>query len=129
MCLQNNQFKLCSCKIDEENLPHHYWVLYRFSEGKNLHIIGEAFLPYGFDEDIEKTASQILNRIKEPDAFDFEPDFLEKDCLTVHLQCEENQEHQSFQFEYKNGNWHSAEYDAFDLMNCFEEMREGKIIY
>ena len=130
MCLQNHQIKFCTCDIDEENLPENYWILYRYENDEELTIVGEAILPYDdqmSDFNYLNNQNIILERINESDAFDFKTDFQEQDLLEVYLKNKDNDEKDSFCFEFQDKTWTSTKSDYYYFGIIHNEYRTGKV--
>lgn len=129
MCTVSNNLKLCSCAIADFDEIKYYWELHRFKKGKDEMVVGEVMMPC-FNEKVDhrlngKTILEALNR---GDAFDFEPDFRNKDLLHLAFKFDDNDwQHCNYGFEYKNGKWEVAEYDALMWMWHHSVINQGKI--
>jgi hypothetical protein len=84
MCIISEKIKFCTCtKTSVEKLKH-YWILYRYTKGKEEFCMGEPMMPTSMrDLSFEENKSTILNRLNEPDAFDVSMEFKAKDILEI----------------------------------------------
>ena len=119
MCTVSNEIKLCSCKIDDFEKVKYYWTLHRFIDGKNEEVVGEVVLPYYSQKNIDHKLNKknILLALNSGNRFDFEPNLQNKDLLHLAFRFDEaNFQHHNYGFEFKNGKWRKAEYDALMWM-------------
>jgi hypothetical protein len=92
--------------------------------------LGEPILPTSFrDVNFEAHESLLELRLNEADAFDQPMKFKNKDFMEIVInnQASEIGERYTYGFEYMNGKWQAAEYDPFELMNRFKEVKFGKV--
>ena len=128
MCLPLDKIKFCTCNNDVTNLDN-YWVLYRKKRGnKNLiFMVGEPVFIY--DKMKYLNMGVIEDRLTEPDAFDVEISFKNKDVLSLVLNNNaENEEDTLFyDFEYIKGKWSGLDRSPFDLYENYKELVNGEI--
>jgi hypothetical protein len=129
MCTVSSELKLCSCKINDWDKVKHYWTLHRFIAGRNVELVGEVVLSYSHKTiDHELNERNILQALNSGNRFDFEPDLKNKDLLHMAFKFDENDwQHCNYGFEFKNGKWRKAGYDALMWMRHHEETEIGKI--
>ena len=129
MCTVTNKLKFCTCKSTSTDRLKHYWILHRFNKYKDFMILGlpvfQDALPFNYEEN----KMTISKRINEPDAFDFQPNFKEKDQIEICLNNTSDKENERsvFCFYFKKGKWVPTESDSFDLMNKYDELQFGKL--
>jgi hypothetical protein len=128
MCLPLDKIKFCTCNNDVTKLDN-YWILYRKNRSKNKLIfkIGEVisrndrmrFINMGVIED----------RLSEPDAFDVELSFKNKDVLSLVLNnnAENEEDALIYDFEYIKGKWNGLDRSPFDIEENFKELVNGEI--
>jgi hypothetical protein len=129
MCIISEKIKFCTCtKTSVEKLKH-YWILYRYTKGKEEFCMGEPMMPTSMrDLSFEENKSTILNRLNEPDAFDVSMEFKAKDILEIVINnIPDFYETFTYSFKFKKGKWEAEETDPFDIMNHFDEENSGKI--
>ena len=128
MCLPLDKIKFCTCITDVTKLDN-YWVVYRKKRGnKNLiFIVGEPIFIY--DKMKYLNMGVIEASLSEPDAFDVEISFKNKDVLSLVLNNNsENQEDTLFyDFEYIKGKWSGLDRSPFDLQENYKELANGEI--
>jgi hypothetical protein len=128
MCIVSDKIKFCTCVSGSyEELPH-YWLLYRFNKQKDLMCIGMTVMPLDFMQlNYSFNKDTVATRLNEIDAFDKAIEFKPKDQLEIVINnLSENEiERMTFCFKYKNGKWVPEEYDAFELMNRYDELAFG----
>ncbi len=130
MCLVSDKIKFCTCKSPSPDKLNNYWLLHRFVKGKDLFAMGTPMMPnYLTDPNFIVNNSTLVNRLNEPDAFDFPTAFKPKDQLVIVLNNLAKDYHKrlTYCFKFKNGRWVSEEYDVFELMNRYEEHAFGKM--
>ncbi|HNC65025.1 MAG TPA: hypothetical protein PLC61_08485 [Chitinophagales bacterium] len=130
MCAISDNIKFCTCSGDDVIALNHYWILHRKVNGKNLMLIGEPIfehykqLPY-----FESNNTILCNRLNEKDAFDKPLQIKENDHFEIVFKnLEHNEERITHCFVYKNGKWKTTEFDAFNLMNKFDEINSGVFV-
>lgn len=131
MCTVSSKLVLCSCSPKSVDSLKHYWVLYRFVEGKNECILGDCIFPFNLYPEAEALNWKTLRkRMNEPDAFDVDLKPIEKDRLQIHFSCgPEYYEFVDYGFEYKNGKWRKKKFEFFDWLAHWDELKTGKIKY
>lgn len=133
MCKISDKIKFCTCGTENNNFEEfeNYWILYRYKYDNNLELIIDEDTIVGsfmisvneeFDE-INKTT--ILNRLKDPDAFDIDIQFKEEDCLVIFLN--KNSFELVYCFNYLNAEWHIGIYDQLALNVPNSLYRSGKL--
>lgn len=129
MCNIGETIKFCTC-LDEQDIElenSNYWVLYRYNEKKDCHIIGEIMLPE-YDLSLEKISmsSYLLEAISDQSNFDLPLDFQERDWFRIVLNVQNKDV--VYDFEFYHGVWLAMEEpDSFSLVNNFEEVVYGSI--
>lgn len=86
-------------------------------------------LPY-FDNKVDHQLNQktILKALNNGNIFDFEPHLNDQDLLHLAFKFEnEHWHHSNYGFEFKNGKWKKAAYDALMWMWHHEEKELGII--
>jgi len=134
MCSVNEQFKLCSCgELSEEDLSDSletsYWILYSLDPSKTTIILGLIHSREVFDPLQEKENKRIiLNRLNQPNTFDFNPDLKEGDLLKLNFgQPKKDFRELSYTYIFKSGRWIFKEVDVFGIANEFTAKSLGKI--
>ena len=128
MCLPLDKIKFCTCNNDVTKLDN-YWVLYRKNRSrKNLIFkVGEAILL----EDRMKYLNMgvIEDRLSEPDAFDLEISFKNKDVLSLVLNNNSENEDDTliYDFEYIKGKWSGLDRSPFDFDENYKDIANGEI--
>ena len=127
MCLISDKIKFCTCVGNAENLKN-YWILYRRKpKGEVYFILGEPRCPPS-KLNYKINTETILERLNDPDAFDFPIEFKYRDIFNIFIGSEfKNEEFFSYSFEYKKGNWKNVAYNPFDLIMRFDDIKSGKL--
>ncbi|HNP23556.1 MAG TPA: hypothetical protein PKM63_05905 [Panacibacter sp.] len=128
MCEVSGSLQLCSCSGDIDNLKH-YWVLYRFIQGKKHIVIGMVLPPYFIDPVVDDlNREQLLLLLNEGNAFDFDITLNKKDRLVISFGIgNANSERINYGFTYHNNSWQQLEYDPLEWRWNHEETEKGKI--
>jgi hypothetical protein len=131
MCTVSSKLVLCTCTPKSVSGLKHYWVWYRFVEGKNEMVMGIPSMPFELNPETEALNWKTLQkRLNEPDAFDLDLKPMEKDRLQIHFSCgPEYYECVDYGFEYRKGNWRKKEFEFFNWLNHWDELQTGKIKY
>ncbi|MGB0871389.1 MAG: hypothetical protein ACPGSD_17500 [Flavobacteriales bacterium] len=129
MCNIGKTIKFCTC-LDEQEIGlenSNYWVLYRYNEKKECHIIGEIML-LEYDLSLEKIrmSSYLLEAISDQSNFDTLLAFQERDWFRIVLNAQNKDA--VYDFEYYHGVWLAMEEpNSISLVNNFEEVVYGNI--
>ena len=123
MCKVSDQIILCTCKAKSTESLKNYWSLHRFDKTKDVHILGEAYLPSSFfDPENYKINNQaILSQLNESNIFDTPLLFQPKDKLVIAFG------ETIFAYVFSKDKWKTREYDFFELINEHHEIGFGKI--
>ena len=129
MCKVSDKIKFCTCRnsVNIEELDN-YWVLYKFNKDKNEMMMGMQILPTSFrDTNFVFNVSLILDRLNDGEAFDKPIAFNKKDRLEVVLKTDSNDDSYSYNFQFGGKKWKEVEEDPFELMNYYDQEKEGKV--
>lgn len=130
MCIVSDKIKFCTCSNEAVEKLKHYWILYRYTEGKNEMCMGEPMMPtYMSDMNFAQNEAALVKRLNEPDAFDIPIVFQSKDQLEIVINNNNASISGTFtySFEFKKNKWNAIETDPFNIMNHFDEEKSGKI--
>ena len=130
MCIVSDKIKFCTCTNKAVEKLKHYWILYRFTKGKNEMCMGEPMMPtYMSDMNFAENEAALVNRLNEPDAFDIPINFQSKDQLEIVINNNNASIYGTFtySFEFKKNKWSAIETDPFNIMNHYDEEKSGKI--
>ena len=129
MCIISNEIKFCTCLdegIDIEDLDF-YWKLYKLDIKKDVFIVGLMNPPTSFyDSNFELNQETILNRLNNPNAFDFKFDLIKGHRIEVVVKFEKF-EHYTYCYEFSGRKWYSVEEDPFILESKYEIDQKGKL--
>ena len=129
MCNISNKIKFCSCLASTPDKLRHYWIVHRFNKNLDEFHIGQPQFPdelFVTDYDLNKEI--LLNRLNESDAFDFKIHFNAKDKLEISINhAQDDSQKATYCFKFSKGKWRHAEYDVFELMNHYDELKFGKL--
>jgi hypothetical protein len=130
MCEVSDKLKLCTCNSNIQRLKH-YWILYRFINGKNDFVVGQAMLPYSINPEIDKLNSKrILHLLNETNAFDADIKPKVKDRLLISFTVgKTDDERINYGFVFKAGKWKKLGFDPFEWQWNHEEAEQGKIVH
>jgi len=131
MCRVTDQFKLCSCRVEDLKNVQARWEWFRVRPENECVTIsmGEIKGNQGIDffEDHQNRIS-ILHRLNEPDVFDFQPQLQNGDLLVLYFTSSGKEGYSlEYPFEFEDGEWLSSEKNVFDRENDFQMNRQGKI--
>ena len=126
MCKISDKLKLCTCKTAIDNLKH-YWVLYRFVNGKEEMLMGEPVMPVFIDPAMDTfNRSLLLKLLNDGNIFDDPLYPVNKDRLQLYFKIsDEGGVH--YGFIYKKNDWQAIEFDYFDWFSKHDEIKKGKI--
>lgn len=130
MCIISDKIKFCTCAKSSVEKLKHYWILYRYAEGKEELCMGMPMMPTSMrDLSFEENQSTLLNRLNEADAFDIPLKFKAKDLLEIVINNNTLDFDATFtySFKFKKGRLVAEETDPFEVMNHFDEEESGKI--
>lgn len=129
MCLVSDKIKFCTCLGGSVEKLKHYWILYRFDKEKNEMYMGMPTMPTSMsDFNYKENQATLLVRLNESDAFDVPIHFKEKDILEIVINnTPDFYQPFIYSFRYNKGKWLTEETDPFQIMNHFEEEKNGKI--
>jgi hypothetical protein len=129
MCLVSDKIKFCTCVGGSVKKLEHYWILYRFDKEKNEMYMGMPTMPTSMsDFNYKENQATLLVRLNESDAFDVPMHFKEKDILEIVINnTPDIYEPFIYSFRYNKGKWLTEETDPFEIMNHFDEEKNGKI--
>lgn len=130
MCEIGDDIKFCTCTTDSYVNLQHYWILHRFNKNKHEIIIGLPILPTQLDLFIrENLQNQLFDKLNGNNAFDFPIEFKYRDQLEIVLNNNPDSPEYVivFCFKFKNNQWQFAEFDTFDLMSRYDELKFGEI--
>ncbi len=129
MCRVSDKLKLCTCASSISKLKH-YWVLHRFSEAKDVVVIGEAMLPASISfEDDKFNRDTLLRLLNDGNVFDVDmkPSYKDRLQLTFTNSSSSEKFQIDYGFEYLNDRWELIEFDHLEWMWHHEEDLFGKI--
>ncbi len=129
MCIVSDKIKLCSCKTDNTEKLNHYWILHRYDKTINTITLGTPILPSEFSEKhFNLNKERLLKRLNEADAFDIPIKFKAKDKLILIFNnlSADDLNRVIYCFRFKNRKWIVESFDAFELMDHYQELVFGK---
>lgn len=130
MCLVSDKIKFCTCVSDSVDKLQHYWIWYHYMKGSQTVVIGTAMIPtYAIDPNFVFNETTLLNRLNEPDAFDFPIQPLNKDLfeIVINNHASDYIKRFTYTFLYKKDKWIVSDADPFTIMNHYNEEKSGKI--
>jgi len=121
--------QLCTCNTNVHELKH-YWIFYRFIEGQNNIVLGEAMLPAQINpEDDSFNQATILRLLNEGNIFDNDIKPVKKDRLELSFSIDNMQQATlSYGFEFKNNKWVAAKFDPLMWLWKHQQEKQGDII-
>lgn len=128
MCEVSDSLQLCSCTGNINNLKH-YWILYRFIQGKKFIVIGTVLPPYFIDPVVDEiNRKQLILLLNSKNVFDCDITFNTKDRLLISFGIgNTDRERINYGFAYHNNSWQELEYDPLQWIWNHEESETGKI--
>jgi hypothetical protein len=129
MCRISDKIKFCTCSpIDNVEDMENYWVVYKFNKDKNEFILGEPMIPTAFrDPKFVLNETVILDRLNDGDAFDKPFKFNKYDRLEVVLKINPMDDSYCYNFLFGGRKWKAVEEDPFELMNQYDQEKEGEV--
>ena len=126
MCKISDKLQLCSCKTAIDNLKH-YWVLYRYVNGKTESILGEPVMPAFIDPETDVLNRGLLKTLlNDGNVFDDPLYPVNKDRLLLSFGLSDGG-FINYGFVYKKNEWQEIKYNYFDWFSEHDEIKKGKI--
>ena len=130
MCEIGKNIKFCTCLSDSYEKLQHFWILHRFNKNKHELIVGMPIMPPELELfSTENLQNQLLERLNSGVAFDFPIEFKSRDQLEIVFNS--NSKFRVgpifFCFKFKKNMWQVEEYDSYELMGRYDELKFGKI--
>jgi len=115
MCELSENLKLCTCDVASVAELRHYWVLYRFVEGKNHMVVGRTAILDTLDPRLEgQNRALLLARLNESDVFDVPQALRDGDRLMLSFRCNEAGKPKTITYGYERagGRWVEKTFDG-----------------